>query len=530
MENELTKVSQDSTRGGFFLASGTALATAILAIASILVARFLGPELYGQYSLALVAPQILYLFTDLGINQGITKFAAELRSKNQTNRIPQIIKNGLILRIIMGIAMFIANFVFAESIATGLFLRPELTFYIRLSSIFIPFQIVLTTSTSAFVGLDKTEYQAIATNVQAIAKTILSITLILAGFSITGAIIGHISSYAFAAFAGALLLWLCIHKLKISHEKGNFRQTSETLFRYGIPVYLAVLLAGFLPLFKNVVLAFFTTDVDIGNYKAALNFGQLLIVIAGPIATILLPAFSKLNATSNQKFKDFFQITNKYTTMIIIPVTFLVILFSSEIVHIIYGATYELAPIFLSTFCIVYFLVGLGYMTLPSFFNGLGKTKIAMNIGVITFVSLIFLAVPLTQAYGVEGLLIAFLISNALSTIYGAYRARKIFQVTFDVNNLVKIYLIGTLSSCIPLLLKFFLNLPDFLVLILGGIIYLFCYVTLIPLTGVITSSELKKLKLAIQNTPLLNKISAPLFNYLQRILKLKAPSKNKRA
>jgi len=56
MTDELAKVAEDSARGGFLLISGTALATVIMAIASILIGRLLGPELYGQYTLAIVVP------------------------------------------------------------------------------------------------------------------------------------------------------------------------------------------------------------------------------------------------------------------------------------------------------------------------------------------------------------------------------------------------------------------------------------------------------------------------------------------
>ena len=162
----MTKVAQDSARGGFFLISGSALATFISAIASILVARFLGPELYGQYALALVAPQLLYLFTDLGLNQAITKFTSTLKSRNEADRIPNIIKHGLIARAAIGIAIFALNYFLAGTIATYLLQRPDLGFYIQITSVSILFQVIFTTATSAFVGLDKTEYQAITANTQ----------------------------------------------------------------------------------------------------------------------------------------------------------------------------------------------------------------------------------------------------------------------------------------------------------------------------------------------------------------------------
>ncbi len=48
MTDELSQVTEDSARGGFFLFSGTAVSSIILAISVVLLGRFLGPELYGQ--------------------------------------------------------------------------------------------------------------------------------------------------------------------------------------------------------------------------------------------------------------------------------------------------------------------------------------------------------------------------------------------------------------------------------------------------------------------------------------------------
>jgi len=96
MTDGLVKVAEDSARRGFFLISGTALATLIMAIASILIGRFLGPELYGQYTLALVVPQLLFLLTDLGINQGIIKFVASLRAERESDRATKIIQYGML--------------------------------------------------------------------------------------------------------------------------------------------------------------------------------------------------------------------------------------------------------------------------------------------------------------------------------------------------------------------------------------------------------------------------------------------------
>ena len=400
-------------------------------------------------------------------------------------------------------------------------------FYIQIASVSVLFQVIFTTATSAFVGLDKTEYQAITANTQAIAKAVASITLILAGFSIVGAVTGYTIGYIAPTFIALPLLYLLLRRNRTSSNGDSFKTNLKTLFEYGSPLYISVLIVGFFPIFKNVILAFFTTDTDIGNYKAAINFAALLIVLAEPITTVLLPAFSKLNQTSSQKIRDFFKIAVKYTTMIVIPVASLIIIFSSEIVQIVYGSTYDLAALFLSIHVLIYLLVGIGYLTLPSLYNGLGDTKTTLKMNLVTFFILIIVSVPLTEVYGVQGLIIGFIISLLAGTSYGAYTARKKYKISFELRNTAKIYLISALASIIPIVLKNFVNLPNLVNLALGGGIYLFVFITLMPLTNVVSLLELNQIKLAIKNTPVLKQFAPLLIKYQQEIIKLKTNGKN---
>ncbi|MEM3526595.1 MAG: oligosaccharide flippase family protein, partial [Candidatus Jordarchaeaceae archaeon] len=479
MTDELIKVAEDSARGGFFLISGTALSTMIMAVSSILIGRFLGPELYGQYTIAIVTPQLLFLFTDLGINQGVIKFTASLRSKGEADRIPQIIKYGLILRVSTGIAISIINYVLADLFASLLLQRPDLAFYIRIASISVLFQAMFTTVTSAFVGLDKTEYSALTANIQATAKAIISIALVLLGFSVAGAVIGYTAGYVVAAVLGIAMLLLLLRGKQKNKNGNSVSGDIKILIIYGAPLYISVLLNGFIPLYQNVILAIYTTDADIGNYKAATNFVALMSILAVPITTTLLPAFSKLNHSTNEKVKRFYRLANKYTAMIIIPITFLIIIFSQEIVEVIYGSTYESASMFLATYCLLYFLVGIGYLVLPSLYNGLDQTKTTLKMSLITFLMLAVLSPILAKTYGVQGLIIAFLTASTAGTTYGLYIARKTFKIELDIQIQLKIYLNSAISSILPFLVLHFTQLPKILDIAIGGLIYLFTYVTL---------------------------------------------------
>jgi len=519
MADELFKVAEDSARGGFFLISGTALATVIMAIASILIARLLGPELYGQYTLALVVPQLLFLFTDLGINQGIIKFTASLRTKGETNRLTKMIKCGLMLKASTGIAIFILNYTLADFFASALLQRPDLAVYIRIASTAVVFQVIATTATSAFIGLDKTEYNALTSSIQAIAKAIISIALVLFGFSVAGALLGYVTSYIVAAGTGAAILFFMIRQKQDTQNNHILTDDIKTLIRYGAPLYLSLLLTGFIPLYQNVTLAIFTTDADIGNYKAATNFATLITVLTIPITTALLPAFSKLEPSTTQKIKTFFKLANKYTAMLLLPTTILIITFSSEIVQVIYGSTYQSAHLFLATYCLLYLLVGIGYLTLTSFFNGLGETKTTLYISLITFLTLAALSPILTKTYNVQGIIIAFIIASTAGTSYGSYTARKKFKIEFDTKSIAKIYFISILSSIPPLALLNFSPFPKLLNVTAGGLVYFFIYVTLIPAAKIVQYSELQTATQILQRIKLLTPITKPLLKYQKKIM-----------
>ncbi len=68
MSDELAGIAEDSVKGGLLLFAGNTLSTLILAVGSIVVARFLGPENYGLNSLSLVGPTLLLGLVDFDVN------------------------------------------------------------------------------------------------------------------------------------------------------------------------------------------------------------------------------------------------------------------------------------------------------------------------------------------------------------------------------------------------------------------------------------------------------------------------------
>jgi len=514
MSNDLTSVAKDSARGSFFLVAGNILATVIQAIGVFVIARLLGPELYGIYTLSFVVPTLLFQVADFGVNEGLIKFSASLRVKGEESKIATLVRNGFLFKLFLALIISCFTILFSDYFAVYAVNRPDISMYIRLASLSILFHAMLNTATSAFVGIDRMEYSALITDVWAATKVSLSILLVVLGFGVVGAIIGVVVGALAAGLLGAALIYLKVYKtLNPTKENDNLRDSLKILVGYGFPIYMSALFFHLIPEFQSIILSMFTTDADIGNFKASLNFVSLVTLLIAPMATALFPAFSKLEKNSNH-IKKFFGISTKYATLLIVPLAIMLAIFSKEIIEIVYGPQYVSAPTFLSLHIILYLLVGLGYQVQKSFFNGIGETFTTLKIGLITLLLFIPLGPFLTMYFSVQGLIIAILASNLISTIYGAYRAKTKFGIEFRYKNLLPIYSAAILSAATALLTvraTSFSSLPK---VAIGGPIYLLCYITLLPVTRAITKRELEEAKNATEKIPLVKPLITILLKY----------------
>lgn len=518
MTGELIEIAEESTRGSFFLALGSFLSTVISAVGVFIIAGLLGPELYGVYTLCFTVPTILLLLVNLGVNQGLTKFSASLLAKGQTGKLAKLIHNGIIFNSIIGLIFFLLCFIFSDPLATYVIARPEYGSYVRVTSFIILFQSIFNSANAIFTGFYKMEFNALSSIIAAIVKVVISPLLIIVGLGVFGAITGSVVSYMAAAIFGISIFFIKIYQsLNKADTSSHFFDNIRKLLKYGLPLYAATIIVGFYSQLQNVILAFFTSDLEVGFFKAALNFTTLISVVSISVGTSIFPAFARLE-NKFDTLKAFFSICVKYTTLILLPVVLLIIFFSKEMVLLVYGAAYVSTASYLILLVLQFLLVGLGAFVFGSFFNGIGETKITLKIYLVNFAAFIPLAFLLTQPYGVYGLIISNLSAYFISTIYGAFVAKRRFDATPNWRNTAKIYL-ASFSSLAPLLfLNTFLSSNVLLKVILGASLFILLYLTLLPFLRIISRQELADLEKAIAKTKPLAITMKPLFSY-ERIL-----------
>jgi O-antigen/teichoic acid export membrane protein len=183
---QLLAVAEEAAGGAFHLFWGGSLATVLSAMAAILVARLLGPEMYGVYSLALVVSGFLTIFTDFGVSQALTRYIALHGSRGERGRIISLLRAGLAFSVATSLIVFFVGFSLADRL-TGLLLnRPEIVDLVRLTLILVVVQPLATLVGYALLGFGDMRGSAMMEVVRQAFRAVLSPLLIVFGAERTG--------------------------------------------------------------------------------------------------------------------------------------------------------------------------------------------------------------------------------------------------------------------------------------------------------------------------------------------------------
>jgi len=526
MPTELSDIAKASARGSFFLFLGKTSSTIIMALASILIARLLGPENYGLYTVAMIAPSFFIVLSDLGISPALTMFSARFRSEGKHRKVVGLIKSGIVFKIIFSLLVSLILLLLSESIATRVLRRPDIGLFIRFTSLYLVGEVIFLTLDSIFIGLDKMENSSLLMVIQAVIKIVASPLLIILGMGAIGAILGAGLGFLVATGIGISILLLRICPGLYSHDHGEnigFFHGLRMMVRYGMPLYLSSLIFSLLTQYGSFILAVFVSNVEIGNYAIALNFSVLITLLSYPIATSLFPAFSKLSIKEDQDVVGkMFKLSVKYTSLLMIPASFAVAVLSNEVVYTLYGSEYGLAPSYLALYILSFLCTGLGMFVMGSFFNSQRDTMTTLRINLIKLGLFVPLAFILVFLYGIPGLIASLLASQFLSTTYGLFLARKKYAVTIDWASSLRTGIASLLSALLVYIFIVFAPIPTSIFkLAIGGSLYLASFLVFAPLLRVISKADIENLDALLKELAPIYPIARWILNFEEKILAL---------
>ena len=158
---------------------------------------------------------------------------------------------------------------------------------------------------------------------------------------------------------------------------------------------------------------------------------------------------------------------------------------------------------------------------LGSFFQGIGETRLVLELLAVDAITFTLTAPFLIGPYGIQGLIVAVIAASFASTIYGLGRARKRFAATVDLNAQLRIYAAMAVTALPAFLFVHFSPFGDLLNLILGATLFLFTYLTIAPIVRAVNVGDIENLALISDSIILVSPLLKPVLTYEAKLLSI---------
>ena len=522
-------MGKSSATGSFHLLIGVAGSTIIMAIGTLILAAILGVNELGLYTMALIPANIINFFRDLGVNMAITQQIASLRAAGREAEIHDVILSGVVFEILIGALLALVSFALAQPLAyvlsaTNPAYAPLLTNYIAIMSIAVFAGALLSAAGGIFVGFERMKLNSFTQIFQASIKTAVGPLLVILGFGVFGAIYAAMGAILAGGIVGIVIVYFALFRplRKCKVGKCHIKATLKPLLSYGVPLTVANIAVGVLPLIFSFTMAIYAGAEMMGNYSAAVYFSVLLTFVSIPVATALFPIFSKINPEKEPELvRTVFAKSVKYTALLLVPATMILISLAAPIVNTLFPkdgimqtllvATAEpkfpYAPLFLVITSIVNLFILFGNISLSTFQTGIGKTNQVMKQSLLSLafgLPLSYFLVAYSASiggptngplYAIIGGEIGALVAGMPGMIWGLVWIWQKYGVKADFGASAKIFAASAIASVASFVFISVLSLPWWIMLASGFLVFLFVYLASAPLLGAVNQTDIWNLK-----------------------------------
>ena len=306
--------------------TGVVLAQLITLLSYILLARYIGKELFGQFTIVQSTVNAVSTFAGLGLGVTATKYIAELRLRNAAQAGSTVTLIGVLTLAWTGLLAF-ALWIAAPQIATEILKRAELVSAVRIGSILLFFTTVMNVQNGALAGFESFD---------AVAKTSMLRGFLILPFLLVGAAIAHVSG-AVCGFAAAAavtcvinqtLLWRrCkIHSMVFSLH-GAFKEL-RILAAFSIPALLVnIIPAPCLALAQTLLVRQPGGYGYLAVFTAAFQLRAGIVLLPALLSQPLVPMMARLSGTGSSSRRNLMRATCAATLFVSVPLAAIVCCF-----------------------------------------------------------------------------------------------------------------------------------------------------------------------------------------------------------
>lgn len=403
---------------------GRLLGRFLMLIYQALLARSLGRDQYGLFSLGWSVLQISIYMGPVGMQQAILRFASPLWKKDEV-AFRRVLQQSLVIAASTG--FFLGGVLFFASPAlAALFQKPALLLVWRAIALALFLSVLLRVLSAMTRISQKVQFSLLVEDV------LLPFSMALATFFLTviwhwgiqGALLSVIFGYT-------LMVWLGMVFVKILFPSAFVpvrweREVFRSLSLFSLPTSLGTLFNLLTQWMPRLILGYFRPEAEVGLYQAAFQVATLPALILASTGPIFIPIIARLIGERKfQEVNDVYVITTKWTAYISAPLVVTLFFFPRISIYLFFGTEYEGATTML--------LILLGAQTVNILTGGVfplhimsGHQNRALRISGLAFVVTLLLAIWWTHWWGGLGTALATAIGISLSNIVALFSIKQL--------------------------------------------------------------------------------------------------------
>ena len=414
--------------GAFWSLAGAVITRSLGLLSSIILARILGKEVFGEYGMIQNTVGAFGIFAGVGLGMTATRYVATYCKTDQQRAGRIIVLSSFVSWIVGGISAIIL-YVFAPLIATKVINAPHLVSQLRIGTLLLMLGGINGAQAGALTGLES--FRCIA-KINLIAG-FLNFPFLLIGVYL-GGLTGLIWGASLCLGANCLLnFWMLrreTHKMNVQLTfKGCFADW-DILWKFSIP---AILGACFITPVQWWCLSILANSPNgysgLGEFSVAMQWRTMVMYIPGVLAGVATPTLSSLYGQKDVVNYNKALKAHLFLTAIIAAVTaFFIIVFAGYIATC-YGESFLSAKASIQLLAISGFLIAINAVV-GNAISSLGRMWTGLLFCFLVGSFLIISTYLFVPIFGVAGLALANVVAYAAHTAWqGIYLHRVLRRI-----------------------------------------------------------------------------------------------------
>jgi len=377
------------------------MATGLALISSLIVARSYGAEATGILAIVQTSMLLMSIFAVLGTNVSILRLIPEHIAKYSVTSAFKVYNKIQLLVIFCSIVVGFLIFIASGPIAENIFKRPQYSYVISITAIFVIFRAVMDLNTESLRGIRSIRGYAFILLVPNVAMLLVLFVLWNFSESVNDPVYAQIAGWGVTAVVGSVLM-RGLFKRRLKPDEKFVSMRAREILDISAPMLMTASMNFVIGQVGILILGMYRSPAEVGYYSIAVKLATLTTFVLQAINSMAAPKFSELFHT--ERMDELFRVAKKSTKLIFwttSPILVCLVVLGTYILSI-FGPGFQDAYIPLLILVCGQFINSISGST-GYFMNMTGHQKIYRNIVLLSSAINLILCFSLIPMLGLLG-------------------------------------------------------------------------------------------------------------------------------